>query len=109
MFSNVKKKNNNASFAVTVTEKSNYSFFHFYCLIDESRFSDICTIMELKQLNWLCKHVKKSEAANLVFQWIFVLNSVKRKFLHVSIVNAAFLAARILEIFTRVVFIFLKN
>ena len=52
---------------------------------------------------------KKSEAANLVFQWIFVLNSVKRKFLHVSIVNAAFLAARILEIFTRVVFIFLKN
>ena len=28
-----------------------------------------------------------SETANLVFEWIFVLNSVKRKFFHVSIVN----------------------
>ena len=42
---------------------------YFYCLFDESRFSDICTIMELKELNWLCKHMKTSEAANLVFQW----------------------------------------
>ena len=24
---------------------------HFYCLFDELRFSDICTIMELKELN----------------------------------------------------------
>ena len=24
---------------------------HLYCLFDESRFSDICTIMELKELN----------------------------------------------------------
>ena len=31
---------------------------HFYRLFDESRFSDICTIMELKELNWLCKHMK---------------------------------------------------
>ena len=31
---------------------------HFYCLFDKSRFSDICTIMELKQLNWFCKHMK---------------------------------------------------
>ena len=23
----------------------------FYCLFDESRFSDICTIIELKELN----------------------------------------------------------
>ena len=30
---------------------------------------------------------KTSEAANLVFQWIFVLNSVKCKFFSVSIVN----------------------
>ena len=30
---------------------------------------------------------KTSEAANLVFQWIFVLNSVKHKFFLVSIVN----------------------
>ena len=61
---------------------------HFYYLFDESRFSDICTIMELKELNWLRK---KSEAANLVFQWIFVLNSVKHKFFHVSIVKAFFI------------------
>ena len=24
---------------------------HFYCLFDELRFSDICMIMELKELN----------------------------------------------------------
>ena len=24
---------------------------HFYCLFNDSRFSDICTIMELKELN----------------------------------------------------------
>ena len=30
---------------------------------------------------------KTSEAANPVFQWIFVLNSVKQKLLHVSIFN----------------------
>ena len=27
---------------------------NFYCLLDESRFSNICTIMELKELN-LCE------------------------------------------------------
>ena len=43
--------------------------------------------MELKELNWLCKHMETSEAANLVFQWIFVLNLVKHKFFHVSIVK----------------------
>ena len=32
--------------------------FHFYCLFDESYFLDICTIMELKELNWMCKHIK---------------------------------------------------
>ena len=26
---------------------------HFYCQFDESRFSDICTIVELQELNWL--------------------------------------------------------
>ena len=31
---------------------------HFYCLFDESGFSDICKIMELKELNWLCQHTK---------------------------------------------------
>ena len=59
---------------------------HFYCLFDESRFSDIWTIMELKKLD--CVNMwKMSETANLVFQWIFVLNLVKQKFVHVSIVN----------------------
>ena len=51
----------------------------FYCLFDESHFSEICTIMELKEINWLCKHM--SDAANLAFQWIFVLNSVKHMWL----------------------------
>ena len=60
---------------------------HFYCLFDEARFSDFCTIIKLKELNRLCKQWKTSEATNLVFQWIFVLNSVKRKFFHVSIVE----------------------
>ena len=54
MFSNVETKTN-LSFAVKVTERSNHSF---YCLFDESRFSDICRIMELKELNSLCKHMK---------------------------------------------------
>ena len=59
---------------------------HFYCLFDESRFLGICTIMELRQLN--CVNIwKTSGAANLVFQRIFVLNSVKCKFFYVSIVN----------------------
>ena len=48
------------------------------------RFSDICTTVELKEFNWLCKHMKTSEAANLVFQWIF---SVKHKFFHVNIIE----------------------
>ena len=41
--------------------------------------------MELKGLNWLCKCMKPPEAPNLIFQWIFVLNSIK----HASIVNLA--------------------
>ena len=46
------------------------------------------TIMELKELNRLCKHnEKRSEAANLVFQLMFVLNLVKHKFFPVSIVK----------------------
>ena len=36
-----------SSFAVKVTEQSNHSFL----LFDESGFSDICTITELKELN----------------------------------------------------------
>ena len=49
-----------------------------------------CTITELKELNWLfCINIwKTSEAANLAFQWNFVLNSAKHKFFHVSIVKS---------------------
>ena len=36
----------------------------FYCLFDESRFSDFCTIMELKKLNLLCKHMKKGRSSH---------------------------------------------
>ena len=61
---------------------------------DESLFSDICTIMGLKELNINCVNIwKTSETANLVLQQIFVLNSVKHKFCtefskaHVSIVK----------------------
>ena len=31
---------------------------HFHCLFDEPHFSDIWTIMELKELNCWCKHMK---------------------------------------------------
>ena len=78
------RKKTNSSFAVKLLKEKT---IHFYCLSDESRFSDTYTIMELDELNWLCKHMKTSEAANLVLHWIFVLNSVKEKLLHVSIVK----------------------
>ena len=73
---------------------------HFYCLFDESSFSDICKIIELKELNWLRKHMKNvrssqpclsmnfcTEFSKALFQWIFVLNSAKHKFFPVSIVK----------------------
>ena len=47
MFSNVKTKTN-SNFAGKVNERRNHSA---YCLFDESRFSDICELMELKDLN----------------------------------------------------------
>ena len=75
MFSKVKTKNNSIFEEATI---------HFYCLFDEKRFSDICTKMELKELK--CVNIwKTSEASNLVFQWIVVLNAVKQKFLHVGV------------------------
>ena len=92
---NVKTKTN-WSFAVKVTEEAT---IHFYCLLDESRFSDICTIIELKELNWLCKHKK---ATNFVFQWIF---SVKSRFFHVSIVNQVLPAKGVNIILNSVIYI----
>ena len=50
-------------------------------------FKPKSAFLGLKELYWLCKHMKTLEAAKLVFQWIFVLNSVKHKFFHVSTVN----------------------
>ena len=44
--------------------------------------------MELKELNWLCKHEKYQKQQT--FQWIFVLNSIKHKFFNVSIINQRF-------------------
>ena len=60
---------------------------HFYCLFDETCFSDICMIMELKELHYCVNIWKTSEVANLVFQWTFVLKSVKHKFFPLSIVK----------------------
>ena len=40
--------------------------------------------MELKELNWLCKHTKQP---TLYFNEFFLQNSVKHKFFYVSIVK----------------------
>ena len=79
-FSNVKAKTN-SSFVGKVTERSNYSFL----LFGESRFSDICTILELKEPNWLCKHMKNVRSSQTCISMNLVLTSVKHKFFHVSI------------------------
>ena len=46
---------------------------HFYYIFDESRFSDLCTIMELKELNWLCKQTyeKRQKQPTLYFNEFF--------------------------------------
>ena len=56
---------------------------HFYCLFDESHFSNIL-IMECIKLYWLCKHIKKirsSQPAIPVPNWVkhqsFPVNIVK--------------------------------
>ena len=40
--------------------------------------------MELKELNWLCKHMKQP---TLYFNELFLQNSIKHKFFYVSIVK----------------------
>ena len=69
---------------------------HFYCVFDESRYSDanynsdaihICTIMELKELNSLSKQMKNVRSSQPRISMNFVLNSAKSKFFHVSIVK----------------------
>ena len=71
-FSNVKTKTS-SSFAVKVTERTDHLFL---LSIWESLCSDICTIKELKELNYCVNIWKTSEAANFIFHWFFVLNSV---------------------------------
>ena len=47
---------------LTLCLKSYWKKLHSFLLsIWWTRFSDICTIIELKELNWLCKHTKKSQ------------------------------------------------
>ena len=60
---------------------------HFYCLFDESSFSDICTITELKEPNWFCEYMKNVRSSQPCISMNFVLNSVKHKFFPVCIVN----------------------
>ena len=62
-FSNVKTKTN-SNFAAKATERSNHSFL---LAIWWTSFSDICTIMELKELNWLCKHMKNVRSSQPCF------------------------------------------
>ena len=71
-FLNIKTKTS-SSFAVKVTERTDHLFL---LSIWESLCSDICTIKELKELNYCVNIWKTSEAANSIFHWFFVLNSV---------------------------------
>ena len=48
--------------------KSSHSFLLSFWW---TRFLEIFTIMELEELNWSCKHMKTSEAANLYFNEFF--------------------------------------
>ena len=57
---------------------------HFYYILDEARFSDICTIMGLKELDWLCKHMKNVRSSQSGISMNFF---AKHKFFHVSIVR----------------------
>ena len=43
---------------------------------DESRLSDICMTIGLKELNWLCKHMKNVRSS----QPCILMNSVKYRF-----------------------------
>ena len=101
-FSNVKTKNqlrlcrksywrSNHSFLLSIwLITGNFRLFCFIIFnhyIDELHFSNICTIMELKKPNWLCKLMKNVRSSQPYIQWIFVLNSVNHKFFSVSIVN----------------------
>ena len=71
-------------FAVKVTERSNHSFLLSIC---ESRFSDICTTMKLKELNWLCKHEKNVRSSQPCTSMNFNTKFSKAEVFHVSTVK----------------------
>ena len=86
-------RKNNSSFAVKVTERSNQSFL---LSTDESRFSDICTIIELKELKvseYSLKQNKKMLKNKTVLLYTYFynisLNVVRPAF--VNIYNLPFL------------------
>ena len=59
---------------------------YFYCLFDESHFSNICTDNGIYRTYWLCKHMKKIRSSQ---PDIPVLNWVKHQSFPVGIVNRA--------------------
>ena len=82
MFSSAKTKTN-PNFAVNLRKGAT---IHFYCLFDESHFSNIL-IMECIKLYWLCKHIKKIRSSQPA---IPVLNWVKHQSFPMSIVKFLF-------------------
>ena len=59
--------------------------FIFTVYLMKSRFSDICTIKELKEFNWLCKQMKNVRSRQPCISMIFWIG---RKFFHLSIVKS---------------------
>ena len=62
------------------------AIIHFYCLFDESRFSDICTIMESKELNQLRKQIKYFRSSQPI-SMNFCTEFSKAQVIALSIVN----------------------
>ena len=84
-FSNVKTKFN-SSFAVKVTERRNHSFLLSIWWISFFRLS---TIIELNELNWLRKHMKNFRSSQPIISMNFLMNLVRHKFFHASIIKVA--------------------
>ena len=57
-----------------------------------NHFFRICTIMELKELNWFCKHVRNVKSSQPYISMNFCTEFSKHKFFHVSIVKLLFVA-----------------
>ena len=115
---NVKIKTN-LSFAVKVTERSNHSFLlsiwwiaffrHLYDRDVEALSNILGTIMELKELNWLCKHMKKVRSSQLCISMNFCTEFSKTQVFHVSIVKASWIYEKLLDPYFLVVEVLRKN